>query len=160
MDSATAAAWVAAAGAVAAALFAIWSAVSSHRAASSAAEAVALERGRRHDELTPSIELNYQGWHDSSRAYVWFTNHGPLDYTSVAFAFAMSPSLGPIARLAGTTSGEVGPLSVGERQRLLVDRHAEPFMDDSGTLHLILTCSNDQGTWTLPAEVQIPPPGV
>jgi hypothetical protein len=57
MDSATKAAWVAAAGAVAAALFAVWSAWSSHRSARISAEGVAIERDRRHAELTPHIRL-------------------------------------------------------------------------------------------------------
>jgi type II secretory pathway pseudopilin PulG len=163
-DAALVVSIVAAAFAGLAALFAGWSAWTSHRsagsaasAARSAAEAVELERDRRHRELTPRIELTYEGSLGGEDEGVWFANTGRLDYTSVAFNFATSPDDTPIAGLAlGGTYGGVGPLAVGERTFLALKRHSGEREADGGTLHLILTCSNDQGTWTISAKVEIP----
>jgi hypothetical protein len=150
-----------------AAVFAGWSAWASHRSASSAessarsaAEAIELERKRRHHELTPSIELAYEGdvrFPDQEEG-VWFTNRGPLDYTSVAFSFALEAIDSPIAgfELGGKVviDGNIGPLAIGQRYFLTLRRPGED--EGGGTLHLRLTCRNEEGSWTIPAQVEIP----
>ena len=158
---------VAAAFAGLAAVFAGWSAWASHRSAGSAessarsaAETVKLERDRHHLELAPRIEVTHDGsigaWGDQEQ--IWFTNKGPLDYSSVVVRFAELAVDSPIAGfLVGeevATEDEIGPLAVGERALLIPRRHGED--EGAGILHLVLTCSNDQDTWTIPAEVEIP----
>jgi hypothetical protein len=150
-----------------AAMFAGWSAWASHRSAGSsassarsAAEAVELERDRRHRELTPRMEVTHDGaiggWGDSEQ--IWFTNKGPLNYSSVVVSFAELAEDTPIAGfLIGkdvATEYDVGPLAIGERDFLIPWRHGED--EGAGTLYLILTCSNDQGTWAIPAQLEIP----
>jgi type II secretory pathway pseudopilin PulG len=165
-DPALVVAIVAAVFAALAAVFAGWSAWSSHRSAGSsassarsAAEAVELERDRRHRELTPRMEVTHDGylggWGDSEQ--IWFTNKGPLNYSSVVVSFAELAEDSPIAGFLGkdvATEDDVGPLAVGERNFLIPRRHGED--EGTGTLYLTLTCSNDQGTWTIPAQVEIP----
>jgi hypothetical protein len=145
-------------------VFAGWSAWASHRSAGSAdgsarsaAEAVELERDRRHRELRPRIELEHEWWHEvADEEGVWFTNGGPLDYTSVSFRFAQAAVDSPIAGFVLGTHGDIGPLTVGERTFLGLERHSEAKGDEGGTLYLVLTCRNGQGTWTIPAQVEIP----
>jgi hypothetical protein len=149
-----------------AAAFAGWSAWASHRSASSAensarsaAEAVKLERDRRYQELTPQIELAYEGdvGRPDEEEGIWFTNRGPLDYTSVAFGFALFAVDSPIAgfELRGKVviDGNIGPLAIGQRYFLTLRRHQH---EGGGVLHLRLTCQNEQDTWTIPAQVEIP----
>jgi hypothetical protein len=166
VDGANAVAILAAVAAVLAAIFAGWSALASHRSAGSAkssahsaAEAVELERDRRHHELTPRIELAYEG--DTSRPDeeegVRFINRSLLDYTSVAFSFAHYVVDSPIPgfELGGKVviDGNIGPLTIGQRYFLTLRRHEHK---GGGTLHLVLTCSKGQETWTIPAQVEIP----
>lgn len=157
-----------------AAVFTAWSAWASHRSAGSAersahsadssarsaAEAVELERDRRHRELAPQLQLEHDGPVGSSNDEegVRFTSRGPLDYDSIRFAFTQDAADRPIAGfvLGGEVvkAGDLGPLFVGE-SRLVPLRRPAPD-EGAGTLHLRLTCHNDQGTWTIPAEVEIP----
>jgi hypothetical protein len=149
-----------------AAAFAGWSAWASHRSATSAessarsaAEAVELERDRRHRELTPRIELAHDGPVGGvEEEGVWFTSSGPLDYTAVEFSFANaaidSPIAGFILNGETVTHGDIGPLTVGERTLVWIRRHGVD--EGAGTLRLRLTCRNDQGSWTIPAQVEIP----
>lgn len=158
---------------IVAAVFAGWSALSSHRSAgsakrserssessaASAAEAVELERDRVRRELTPRIEVTYEGSPGlGNLELVWFANKGPRDYTSVTFRFVELPIDSPIAgfsrRREIVTEGEIGPLAIGERNSLILQRHGED--EGEGILYLILICRNDQDTWTIPAQVEIP----
>jgi hypothetical protein len=158
MDNATTAAWMAAVGAVAAALFAIWSAVSSHRSARSSAEAVAIERGRRHQELAPRIQVQEGTFEDTSEG-LWFTNDGPLDYTSVRLQVEGPGNASPVGALqfgeTWFTEGDLGPVAAGARRFIAIRRNV-PM---PGTvLRLRLTCENDQGGWTIFREVEFTPP--
>jgi hypothetical protein len=150
-----------------AAVFAGWSAWASHRSAGSsessarsAAEAVELERDRRHRELTPRIRLQHHGpvgsGEDAVAEEVSVVNGGPLDYSSVAFSFATHPVDSPIASFVLGTEGDLGPLAIGEHTSLEVQRHDGDREADGETLYLVFTCGNDQGTWTIPVEVEIP----
>jgi hypothetical protein len=164
MDSATKAAWVAAAVAAVAAVFAIWSAVSSHRSAThskssaqSAADTLALERDRRHGELIPDIRVEESTFEDKQEG-LWFTNNGPLDYTSVLLR--VDPALAsPVGALqigeAWSTEGDIGPMQLGERRLVLIRRNV-PM--PGTTLRLRLTCENDGGTWTIHKDVEFTPP--
>jgi hypothetical protein len=158
MDNATTAAWVAAVGAVAAALFAIWSAVSSHRSARSSAEAVTIERGRRHDELTPRIKAEEGTFEDDSDG-LWFTNDGALDYTSVHLQVETPGNASPVGALkigeSWYTEGDLGPMAAGARRFIAIRRNV-PM--PGTTLRLRLTCQNNQGTWTIYREVEFTPP--
>jgi hypothetical protein len=161
-DSATAAAWVAAAGAVAAALFAIWSAVSSHRAASSAADALAIERANRHDRLTPNIKVE-DGNDTDDRAGIWFTNDSQHDYTSVRFRVEGPAADSPVAafQVDGAWNpvdadrpleAALGPMAAGDR-RFVPYQLAKPMR---GTvLRLRITCANALGTWPIYREVDV-----
>jgi hypothetical protein len=157
-DAALVVAIVAAVFAGLAAAFAGWSAWAAHRSARSASDAVELERGRVHRELTPQIGLEQAGAAGHDDEGVWFTNTGPLDYASVTFALIQELSERPIEGfLRGDdvlTLGDVGPLAIGVRRFM---RYRRPGSDEGGgTLHLRLICSNEQGTWTIPAKVEIP----
>jgi hypothetical protein len=158
-DAALVVAIVAAAFAGLAVIFAGWSGWSAHRSAELAAEAVKLERDSRHRELTPRIELAHDGPVGGvEEEGVWFTSSGPLDYTAVEFSFANAADDSPIAGLSvgGETviDGSIGPRTVGERTFVFLLRHdVDPT---PGTLYLRLTCRNDQGSWTIPAQVEIP----
>jgi hypothetical protein len=111
-------------------------------------------RGNRVREVTHDGSIG--GWGDMEQ--IWFTNKGPLDYNSVVVRFAELAVDSPIAGfLVGeevATEDEIGPLAVGERALVIPRRHGED--EGAGTLHLVLTCSNDQGNWTIPAQVEIP----
>jgi hypothetical protein len=165
MDSATKAAWVAAAGAVAAALFAVWSAVSSHRAAAhaktsaeSAAEGLAIERDREHDRLTPRMRVELGRVEDQQEG-LWFTNDGPLDYTSVRLRVETPGNVSPVGALqigeAWSTEGDLGPMELGER-RLIPIRRNKPM--PGTTLRLRLTCEIDRDSWPIYREVRFTPP--
>jgi hypothetical protein len=175
MDGALGVAIVAAVFAGLAVVFTAWGAWASHRSARasessarsadisacSAAEAVELERDRRHRELTPRILLKYQGptgsGEDAIPEGVEIANGGPLDYSSVYFSFAGFPADGPIARsVHDGTEGELGSLDIGEHTFLELERHSEDHKEHGDTLYLAFTCSNDRGTWTIPAQVEIP----
>jgi hypothetical protein len=163
LDAALVVAIVAAVFAGLAAAFAGWSAWASHRSARSsessarsAAEAVELERDRRYRELTPRIDLEHVGPLGGDEEGVSVANAGPLAYTSVAFSFATHPDDAPIAGFVLGTEGEIGPLAVGQRDFLALERHGEAREADGGTLYLVFSCQNDQGTWTVPAQVEIP----
>jgi hypothetical protein len=159
MDGALVVAIVAAVFAGLAAVFAGWSAWSSHRSAQHAADAVKLERDRHHHELIPRIDLAYEGdvGRPDQEEGVRFTNRGPLDYTSVAFSFAHYAVDSPIAgfelRDKVVIDGNIGPLAIGDRYFLTLRRHEH---EGGGVLHLRLTCRNEQGSWTIPAQVEIP----
>jgi ABC-type nickel/cobalt efflux system permease component RcnA len=133
------------------------SARSSESSAHSAAQAVDLERARRHDELTPHILLERDGALGGEDERVWFANDGPSDYDRVGFAFASTTRRPPVDGLLvddeWATVGEVGPLALGERRPLRL-RRAEDRED--AILRLRITCSNEQGTWPILAEVEIP----
>jgi hypothetical protein len=155
MDGALVVAIVAAVFAGLAAIFAGWSAWAAHRSAELAREVVKLERDRHYRELNPHIELEH-GSRAPGDDRVWFTNKGPLDYTSVAFTIT---DPGPIDGLKldgkAVRHGDLGPLSVGERKFLLLRRQTGQETEE-WLLALRLTCRSDQGTWTIPAEVEIP----
>jgi hypothetical protein len=133
------------------------SARSSESSAHSAAQAVDLERARRHDELTPHISLEHSGTLGGDDEGVWFANDRPLDYDRISFAFAPTTGRPPVDGLLvddeWTTAGEVGPLALGAR-RLLRLRRAEDGEDS--ILRLRITCTNEQGTWVVMAQVEIP----
>jgi hypothetical protein len=168
MDSATVAAWVAALGAGVAALFAIWSGVSSHRsarssesAARSAAGALDLERDRRRGELTPQLRLirDRQGAHQG----VWVVNDGPETYDTVRFALIEREGGGAVnaLRLGGrddgsewVTEGNLGlRMVVGDKVFL---RYQRSPRRRGGVLRIRFTCTNDQGEWVVAAECDIP----
>jgi hypothetical protein len=163
MDSATKAAWLAAAGAAAAALFAIWSAWSSHRAAQSAAGTLALERDRRRDELTPDIQVELTS--EDKQVGLRFTNNGPRGYTSVSFRVETPADASPVSVLRinqawipispdSPTGGHLGAIPLGDR-RFVAYQRADPM--PGNTLRLRLTCANDQGAWTIYREVKFTP---
>jgi hypothetical protein len=137
--------------AVASAAFTWWN-------ARSAARAVDLERDRRHRDLTPRISLKQDGSLGGDDEGIWFTSDGPLDYDQVGFTFAPTTGRPPVDGLLvndeWTTAGEIGPLALGER-RFVRCRRAEDGED--AILHLRITFSNKQGTWPVPAQVEIPP---
>jgi hypothetical protein len=157
-------------------VFTAWGAWASHRSArsaersarsaessaDSAAQAVELERDRRHRELTPRIELTYAGPPGDDMEGVTVANSGPLDYTSIAFN--ISPlEVGPIDSLdlgdgRMVRDGNIGPLSVGESMFLTLQRPPEPALaaKQGGVARLRITCRNEQGIWTIPAQVEIP----
>jgi len=157
---------------VAAALFAIWSAVSSHRsarssesAARSAAASLDLERERRHDELTPRIRVELAD-HQDQHEGLWFTNDGLLDYTSVRFRLETPAEVSPVGvvevgdawvpvRPESPIEGDLGPMRSGDRRFVRYQR-ADPMRGT--TLHLRVTCTNQRGEWTIPVEVYVPPP--
>lgn len=149
-----------------AAIFAGWSAWESHRSATSsessarsAAEAVELERDRRHRELAPQLQLEHVGPVGSTddEEGVRFTSRGPLDYTYVYFILtqvADRPIAGFVLGDKVLVAGELGPLNVGGARFVPLRRPAPD--EGAGTLYLRLTCRNDQGAWTIPAQVEIP----
>jgi hypothetical protein len=141
-----------------AALFAGWTGFSAHRSARSDRAAVDLERKRQHLERTPKMRLE-ESQHGDAGPGVWFCNDGPLDYDSVAFRFASQDKPAPIDALKlgdeWVTSGDLGPLAVGDRRLLLYRRPEQPGSD--AILRLRLTCSSAGGSWTVPAEVYITP---
>src|SRR6266540_3686239 len=136
--------------AIASAAFTWWS-------AHSAARAVNLERDRRHSELTPRILLRRDGTLGGDDEGIWFANNGPLDYDRAGFVFAPTTGRPPVDGLLvngeWATAGEIGPLALGER-RFVRCRRAEDGEDS--ILHLRITCSNEQGTWPVLAQVEIP----
>jgi hypothetical protein len=165
MDSATKAAWLAGAGAAAAALFAVWSAWSSHRSARSAAGALAIEREREHDRLAPRIRVEESTFEDKQEG-IRFTSDGPRDYTSVHFRVETPAAASPVSALQigeawipispqGRTQGDLGPMAQGDRH-LVPYQRADPW--PGSTLRLRITCTNNQGTWTIHREVEISPP--
>jgi hypothetical protein len=165
MDSATKAAWLAAAGAAVAALFAIWSAWSSHRSARSAAGTLAIERDREHDRLTPRIQVK-EATHPDKREGLWFTNDGPLDYTSVRFRAETPNDASPLDGLEidGTwipanpelgAEGDLGRMALGDR-RFVACHRADPMRGT--TLRLRITCSSDRDSWLIYREVEFLPP--
>ncbi len=134
------------------------SARSSDSSARSAAEAVDLERSRQHLDQTPRILLEESVYGDPGEG-VWFKNGGPLDYDSVRFTFAESDQPAPLAGLQvgdqWATSGELGPMAVGDR-RLLSYRRSESREAES-TLRLRVVCSKGSETWRVPVELEITP---
>jgi hypothetical protein len=165
MDSATKAAWLAAAGAAAAALFAVWSAWSSHQAARSAAGTLAIEREREHDRLTPDIQVEESTFEDKQEG-IRFTSDGPRDYTSVHFRVETPAAASPVSALQigeawiplnpqWRTEGDLGPMALGDR-RFVPYQRADPW--PGSTLRLRITCDSDQDTWTIHREVDISPP--
>jgi type II secretory pathway pseudopilin PulG len=167
MEAALVVAIVAAVFAGLAAVFAGWSAWASHRSAGSAessahsaAEAVELERDRRHRELTPQLQLEHDGPVGSTddEEGVRFTSRGPLDYPYVFFILTQDDAHRPIAGFVlgdkVLVAGELGPLNVGGSRFVPLRRPAPD--EGAGTLYLRLTCRNDQGAWTIPAQVEIP----
>jgi hypothetical protein len=144
-----------------------WSALSAHRSARSAAEAVTLERDRRHDKLTPRIEVK-DGDANGDREGLVFVNHGPRDCTAVHFELEAPAEPSPIVALQvggawifvseqSPTAGDLGPLRVRDRCFVPYER-VKP--DRGGILRFRITCTNGQDTWTVPAEVEIMPPPV
>jgi hypothetical protein len=134
------------------------SARSSDSSARSAAEAVDLERSRQHLDQTPHILLEESVYGDPGEG-VWFKNGGPLDYDSVRFTFAVSDRPGPLVSFQvndqWATSGDLGPMAVGDR-RLLSYRRSESREAES-TLRLRVMCSKGSETWRVPVEVEITP---
>jgi hypothetical protein len=157
MDAALVVAIMAAVFAGLAASFAGWSARSAHRSAELADEAVKLERDRHHHELRPHVALAHDGPLGGDDEGVWFTNAGPLDYASMVFELTQAsrdrPIIGLILGDGIVTVGDIGPLAVGDRRFLPLRRSAPT--EGAGPLHLRLHCRNDQGTWKVPAEVEI-----
>jgi hypothetical protein len=140
-----------------AALFAGWTGLASHRAARSAAQAVSLERDRRHSELAPHISLEHGGTLGGEDEGVWFANDGPSDLDRIGFTFVQTTSRPPVDGLltAGewTTAGEVGPLALGDRRLLRCRRAAD---GEDSILRLRITCRNDLGIWSFLGQVEIP----
>lgn len=152
MESATTAAWVAAAAAGVAGLFAGWSAVSAHRA-------VVLERDRRHRELAPRIEVKDGDATAADELSLVFTNRGPVDYDRVTVALDQADPRGPITNLlledAWVTEGTLGPLPQGIPRLVRYQRAKSP----AGWLaHLRLTCHSGRDKWSTRIEVEIGPP--
>jgi hypothetical protein len=154
MDAALVVSIVAAVFAGLAAIFAGWSAWSSHRSAELASEVVKLERDRHHRDLSPKVTLE----HDDRVDGVWFANAGPLDYASIWLELTQDDA--PIAGFHVGREGDVvdagslGPLAMGER-RLVRYQRSSP-RNEKGLLSMRLTCESDRGTWTIPAQVEIP----
>jgi hypothetical protein len=165
MDGATIAAWLAAVAAIAAALLAGWSAVSSHRSASSVAEAVALEHDRRHHELTPRIRVE-EGLSPERETGLWFTNKGPLDYNSVNFRLETPLEDTPVEAFlvasewltvgtGVTIAGDLGSITLGGRRFLYYRKFDDPELFSETTLRFHITCENERGTWPIHVEVEI-----
>jgi hypothetical protein len=128
-----------------------WSAWTAHRA-------LAIERDRRHGELIPNIRVEEATFEDQQEG-LWFTNDGPLDYTSVRVRVETPGNVSPVGALqigeGWSTEGDLGPMELGER-RLIPIRRNKPM--PGTTLRLRLTCQNNQGTWPIYREVEFTPP--
>jgi hypothetical protein len=161
--TAAAALWVARAALVVSILgagFAWWSARSSARSARTARDALDLERARRHDQQTPQITL-IKSDHQGDREGVWLANDGPYDYASVRFAIVeiegtqRAPIQGLLVDGIATMEGDLGPVESGARRFLPFYR---PDPKSGGTVRLRITCSNQDGEWSLVREFEVLPP--
>ncbi|SRR6266511_2748690 len=137
-----------------------WSARSAARSARTTHDALNLEHDRRHDELAPRITLS-ESDNEDNREGVWLANHGPQHYASVRFAIVEIertqpvPIQGLLVDGISTMEGDLGPIENGAR-RFLPYQRTNP--DSGGTVRLRITCSNQQGEWSLIREFEVLPP--
>jgi hypothetical protein len=122
-----------------------------------------LEHDRRHDELAPRITLRRSDHRDEHEG-VWLANDGPHDYASVRFAIVeiegtqRRPIEGLVVNGIATMEGDLGPIENGARRFLPYER-ADP--DSGGVVRLRITCSNQDGEWSLVREFEVlAPPSV
>ena len=129
-------------GAAAAALIAVWSALSNHRLATVA-------RAERHDKLAPRIDFAEQDFET-----IWVESHGPLDYTRVRYRLLPMP-IPAVDALAAPehpddwnwgAKGEFGPLAREER-RPLYFRQVQPEI--GGIVRVEFTCWQGRQRWKI-----------
>jgi hypothetical protein len=137
-----------------------WSAWTAHRA-------FILERDRRHDELTPHVRVDEDRDGEGEEG-LCFTNDGPLDFTSVRFRLETPLEDTPVeAFLVGsewitgagaTITGDLGPITVGDRRFLYYRKSEDVELFPETTLRFRITCVNDRRTWSIHVEVEMSPP--